>query len=84
MKTHDLKIWPEYFGAVLDGSKTFEIRKNDRDFKEGDILILKEWDPKKKIFSGRVTCLTVSYLYCGPGLLPGFVIIAVQRLKPQK
>ncbi len=43
MKTHELKILPEYFEAVSDGTKTFELRNNDRDFKVGDILILKEY-----------------------------------------
>lgn len=42
---HRLKTWPVYFQAIRDGRKNFEIRKNDRDFNEGDILILEEWDP---------------------------------------
>lgn len=51
MKIHELKILPEYFDAVISGRKRFEIRKNDRDYKVGDQLILKEWsqdDYKKK------------------------------------
>ncbi len=44
--THELKIWPQYFCRVADGSKTFEVRENDRGFQPGDIVILKEWDPK--------------------------------------
>ena len=42
---HELKIWPQYYCRVADGSKTFEIRVNDRAFQSGDTVILKEWDP---------------------------------------
>jgi len=48
--THELKIWPQYFNRVLDGSKTFEVRKNDRGFQFGDSVILKEWDPTEDEF----------------------------------
>jgi hypothetical protein len=43
MKRHELKILPLYFGQVLRGAKTFEIRLNDRDFTEGDLVLLREW-----------------------------------------
>lgn len=36
MTTHTLKIQKQYADAVLNGTKTFEIRKNDRNFKVGD------------------------------------------------
>ena len=34
---HNLKAWPEFFDAVADGRKTFEVRRNDRGYREGDI-----------------------------------------------
>lgn len=46
MKKHELKIWPQYYSRVKDGSKTFEVRDNDRDFKWGDKVYLREWDPE--------------------------------------
>lgn len=39
---HQLKIRPEYFIDVATGRKTFEVRKNDRDFHVGDFLGLNE------------------------------------------
>ena len=43
---HELKTWPQYFCRVADGTKTFEVRKNDRGFQQGDTVILKEWSPE--------------------------------------
>lgn len=34
------KIWPEYFNAVVLGKKKYELRLNDFEVKEGDLLIL--------------------------------------------
>jgi ASC-1-like (ASCH) protein len=51
--THCLKTWPEYFELVLAGIKTFELRKNDREFKLGDTLLLQEFDPAVQKFTGR-------------------------------
>lgn len=46
MTTHDLKVWPVYFERLLDGTKTFDVRKDDRNYQAGDILILREWQPE--------------------------------------
>jgi len=48
---HKLKILPEYFEAIQNGTKRFEIRKDDRDFQVGDCIHLHEWDGEK--FTGR-------------------------------
>lgn len=44
-RTHELKIFPIHFQYIMSGKKRFELRKDDRNFQEGDILILREWLP---------------------------------------
>lgn len=52
MKTHTLSTWPGPFEAVLDGTKRFEYRLDDRGFELGDELVLREWDPSRFVSSG--------------------------------
>lgn len=40
---HQLKTLREFWDAVADGSKTFEVRRDDRGFKVGDQLNLVRW-----------------------------------------
>jgi len=44
---HELKLHPKYFERVSRGEKTFEVRKNDRDYQVGDTVIMREFDPEK-------------------------------------
>jgi hypothetical protein len=62
MKKVEKKAWPELFQKVLDGEKTFDLRVNDFDIGEGDILVLKEWDPKTKDYTGRELEKNVGYV----------------------
>lgn len=71
MKVHELKILPKYFNSVVSREKTFELRKDDRGFEVGDILILKEFNPNKKYetiegdeshFSGRKILKEINYI----------------------
>jgi ASC-1-like (ASCH) protein len=56
------KIWPEYFEVVAEGKKKFELRLNDFEIKEGDMLILEEWDPKTEKHTGRKIEKKVTYV----------------------
>ena len=47
------KIWPEYFEAIQNGSKKWELRLGDFTICEGDMMLLREWDPKSKEYTGR-------------------------------
>ncbi|MBU4369816.1 DUF3850 domain-containing protein [Patescibacteria group bacterium] len=56
------KIWPKYFELVKSGKKKFEVRLADFRIKEGDVLILKEWDPKTKRYTGREIEKEIEYV----------------------
>lgn len=62
MKKIEKKVWPKYFQAILDGKKNYELRLNDFDIKPGDIMILREWDPGKSEYTGRVLEKEVTYV----------------------
>lgn len=79
---HSLKTWPPSFDAVLSGVKTCEVRRDDRGFNVGDTLILHEWEPSTRSFTGRSVARRVTHLvYCdhrsGIGLGPAFVAMSV-------
>lgn len=60
MKTHELKILPLYFKAVIRLEKTFEYRLNDRNFKQGDTVILKEFDGRN--YTGREAVFEIGFI----------------------
>jgi hypothetical protein len=59
---HELKCWPTYFQPIVDGTKPFEIRQDDRQFKVGDILRLREWDYAGESYTGREIRKRVTYI----------------------
>lgn len=83
--THDLKCWPDYFQAIVDGRKTFEIRRSDRGFAVGDTLRLREWVPLNGPYTGREVSVVVRYVLDDPlWVSPGNVAmsIAVEGTQP--
>ncbi|MES0334785.1 MAG: DUF3850 domain-containing protein [Candidatus Magnetobacterium sp. LHC-1] len=76
---HGLKTWPEYFEKVITDEKRFEIRKNDRDFKVGDKLILIEFDPVTQKYTGRETERTIIYILDKQPFVPvGYVCMSIE------
>ncbi len=84
---HELKTDPEVFDAVFDGSKTFEIRKNDRNFQVGDTLTLLRTEftgaemarGKPLRFTGQEFHVAVTHILHGPvyGLADGWCIMSI-------
>lgn len=76
---HELKCWPAYFKDVLLGVKPFEVRKDDRDYHEGDTLWLREFDPTTRNYSGRSVHKRVTYILPGGefGIEDGYVVMGI-------
>jgi len=56
------KTWPKFFELVKKGKKNFDLRIADFKIREGDTLILEEYDPKKKKYTGRKIHKKVKYV----------------------
>lgn len=78
-KTITKKILPEYFEAVRNYSKTFELRKDEDNFEVGDTIRLAEWNGRE--FTGNVVVRVITYILrdCPEyGLMPGYCILGIQ------
>lgn len=76
--THALKIVPPFFKDIVEGEKTFEVRRNDRLFKVGDSLLLQEFHGEKytgQEWEGVITYILDSPHYCKKG----FVIMGIKE-----
>lgn len=62
MRVHVLKSWPEFFEPLRIGTKTFEIRNNDREFDVGDVLLLLEFENDANRYTGRKIGFDVTYI----------------------
>lgn len=77
MQHHSLKTWPEYFQAVIEGRKNFEVRENDRNFRPGDQVTLQEWSPMTHAYTGRTCGFVIGYV-TDFGQRPGFVVFSLK------
>lgn len=77
---HELKTWESYFYALADCSKNFEIRRDDRGFRVGDTLWLRETEYGSGAYTGREARRTVTYILRREedlGLVDGFAILSL-------
>lgn len=79
---HELKTWSEYFIAILSGEKKFEVRKNDRDYKVGDLLMLREYNNKTNTYSGAILQVKVKYILDGGefGIEEGYCVMSIEKM----
>lgn len=77
---HKLKILPQYFEDKLQGMKKWEVRKNDRPFKDGDTLQLEEWSEETG-YTGRLLQEYIKKIYTeAPGIKEGYIIMNTEYI----
>ena len=74
MKTYHFKTWPEFYKDLGPAGKPFEVREFDpeKPVEVGDQMVMDEWDPRCKDFSGEAKsaeCTYVLKLSDCPGIL---------------
>lgn len=68
---HEIKITPDNFKAVICGNKKAELRYDDRDYKVCDIVLMREWMPKKKKYTGKGTHVRITHMIQCSRLIEG-------------
>lgn len=81
---HELKCYPDYFMEVWEGRKTFELRLNDRDFQQGDLIWLRAWNPSTQTYTGKELTRRAGYIMYGGvfGLPADMCIISLLEIDP--
>ena len=81
MTTHNLKTIEPHFSNVLNGSKTFEVRLNDRDYQVGDFLMLTEYPYVGELSLSIETQIThiLTHFEYPQGIKKGYVILSITR-----
>ncbi len=81
-KEHLLKTWNPYYKEVVRGNKTFDVRKNDRNFEVGDLLCLQEYIPVGGYYTGHEYWVKITYVLEGGnfGIEKGFVVLGIKKL----
>lgn len=79
-KVHQIRLAKPYFDDVANGIKTFELQKNDRGYKVGDILEMMEFADGKN--TGRTVKVLVTYMLEDyTGIEDGYCIMATKLMK---
>lgn len=77
--THALKTEIGYFEEIQSGKKTFEVRRYDRPFEEGDTIILQEWVPENKMYTGKEWTGRISHVLSNDRFCKkGFCILSIK------
>lgn len=83
---HDVKSWSPFFQAIKRGHKVHDLRKNDRDYRVGDQIVLREYLPFEGRFTGDTYRVLITYItnndypcaYSSHALDRGYAILSIK------
>ncbi len=79
---HMLKINQKYFDDIVAGRKTFEVRRDDRGYDNGDTLVLQEYDCEAEDYTGNTAQVRVMYMLDDDldGIEDGYCVMGISLL----
>ena len=81
-RTYWMKTPPPFFRAAWDGLKDFEVRRDDRGFEPGDILVLQEYIPEQDALTGYQIVKRIKYLLRDPEYCKaGYVVLGLEDVR---
>ncbi len=87
---HELKCWPQFFSAIAAGLKRHDLRRaSDRQFRVGDRMRLREFNPERGQYTGREQVVEITFITSADqpcalseGVLhPEFCILSIARVQ---
>jgi hypothetical protein len=86
---HEVKSWNQFFSEIVAGRKRHELRRNDRGYRVGDTLLLREFDPASETYTGRtghaeITSMTSADNPCAvsnEALRDGFCVLTIRLVR---
>lgn len=78
MSVHAINLQQPFFDDFLDGSKTFEVRVKDRDYRKGDVVILIEvGNDGEQVTPTRIIKADIGFVQEGFGLKEEYVAFSL-------
>jgi hypothetical protein len=89
MARHEVKSWLHFYEAIKAGKKMHDLRKDDRNYKVGDIVVLKEYDNICGFYTGEqieaeityITNRTVPCAFSSAVLESGYCILSLKVIQ---
>ena len=83
--THEIKIFEQFADAVVSGDKTFEVRKDDRNYRKGDFI---KFTAVSGCVDDRITTVQhpinekayeIIYVLKGWGIKEGYCVFSIKE-----